>query len=272
MSVVTTLGRVVYTLPRIAEAGDPPCTDQWGATSTTNAPDARTFHTAVWTGTEMIIWGGADPAQNFNTGGRYNPSTDSWRATSTTNAPSARSFHTAVWTGNEMIVWGGGDVLNTGGRYNPTTNSWRATSTANAPTGREPHTAVWTGSEMIVWGGLGCNPDCLPLNTGGRYNPSTNSWTATSLTNAPTARWNQTAIWTGSEMIVWGGTSNGNPGLDTGGRYDPGHEYVDSHKLHQRAHCPNLSHGNLDRQRNDRLGRRGRRSCLPHATEHRPQI
>src|SRR5881394_1076329 len=37
MSVATTLGQVVYTLPEIANA----CTDQWGATSTANAPGAR---------------------------------------------------------------------------------------------------------------------------------------------------------------------------------------------------------------------------------------
>ena len=43
------------------------------------------------------------------------------------------------------------------------------------------------------------------LNTGGRYNPSTDSWTATSTTNAPSARADHTAVWTGSEMIVWGG-------------------------------------------------------------------
>ena len=33
-----------------------------------------------------------------------------------------------------------------------------------------------------------------------------NTWTATSTTNAPTARFGHTAVWTGSEMIVWGGT------------------------------------------------------------------
>src|SRR5947207_8563188 len=73
-------------------------------TSTMDAPSARRQHTAVWTGTEMIIWGGT----NDSTGGRYNPAVDMWTATSTTKAPSARTGHTAVWTGNEMIVWGGG--------------------------------------------------------------------------------------------------------------------------------------------------------------------
>jgi len=76
----------------------------------------------VWTGTEMIVWGGSDYISVFDTGGRYNSSTDSWTPTSTTNAPSGRVFHTAVWTGSEMIVWGGlnnnfVDRLNTGGRY-----------------------------------------------------------------------------------------------------------------------------------------------------------
>ena len=52
-----------------------------------------------------------------------------------------------------------------------------------------------------------------------RYNPSTDSWTATSTTNAPTGRYVHTAVWieTGSEMIVWGGIGGGN----TGGRYHP---------------------------------------------------
>ena len=64
-------------------------------------------HTAVWTGSEMIVWGGLSGADYLNTGGRYNPSTDNWTATSTTNAPDGRDVHTAVWTGSEMIVWGG---------------------------------------------------------------------------------------------------------------------------------------------------------------------
>src|SRR5437899_8411064 len=86
----------------------------------TNAPDARYYHTAVWTGSEMIAWGGIDLFDFFNTGGRYNPGTDSWTPTSTTGAPEARYSHTAVWSGTEMIVWGGTNNatdFNTGGRY-----------------------------------------------------------------------------------------------------------------------------------------------------------
>jgi len=61
-----------------------PNTDSWAATSTNNAPSARDSQTAVWTGTEMIVWGGEDFPNYFNTGGRYNPATDTWRASSTT--------------------------------------------------------------------------------------------------------------------------------------------------------------------------------------------
>jgi len=112
-----------YTLPNITTLPNGCVKDTWTATSTTNAPSARAGHTAVWTGSEMIVWGGgASGPVYFNTGERYNPSTDSWTATSTTNAPDARASQMAVWTGSEMIVWGGyngSNNLNTGGRYNP---------------------------------------------------------------------------------------------------------------------------------------------------------
>jgi hypothetical protein len=200
-----------YRLPQTSK-GDGRCIDDtW--TATAGPPDGRHNHTAVWTGTEMIIWGGG--AYGMSTGGRYSSITDTWTSTSTMNAPSARYDHTAVWTGTEMIVWGGGyPGTNTGGRYNPDTDSWTATSTTNAPTGRMNHTAVWTGTGMIVWGGW--DGFDISVDTGGRYNPNTDTWTATSTTNAPTERHNHTAVWAGSEMIVWGGYNTAH--LNTGGQ------------------------------------------------------
>jgi hypothetical protein len=127
-----------YTLPMITSPSGGCTDDTWTPTTTTNAPDARSDHTAVWTGSEMIVWGGSAGPPYFNTGGRYNPSTDSWTATSTSSAPAGRLFHTAIWTGSEMIVWGGfnGSFLDTGGRYNPNNDSWTTTSTTNAPSAR----------------------------------------------------------------------------------------------------------------------------------------
>ncbi|TLD43135.1 MAG: hypothetical protein JETT_0570 [Candidatus Jettenia ecosi] len=211
-----------YSLPEIAtEAPLPYAADTWSATPTDIAPDARFWHTAVWTGTQIIVWGGWNGNSNFNTGGRYNPATNSWSSTSTTGTPSGRYHHTAVWTGAEMIVWGGSDGssnLNTGGRYNPATNSWSSTSMAGAPAARDTHTAVWTSTEMIIWGG---SDGSKKFNTGGRYNPATDSWTSTSTTDVPVARSTHTTIWTGTEMIVWGGSGGSGNDFNTGGRYNP---------------------------------------------------
>ena len=47
-----------YSLPTISD-GVGGCTDDtWTAASTANAPEGRDLHTAVWTGSEMIVWGG----------------------------------------------------------------------------------------------------------------------------------------------------------------------------------------------------------------------
>jgi hypothetical protein len=97
-----------------------PSSDAWTATATTGAPSPRMSHAAVWTGSEMIVWGGLSGIVYLNSGGRYAPSTDSWTETTTTGAPSPRTSHAAVWTGSEMIVWGGRDgiaYLDSGGRY-----------------------------------------------------------------------------------------------------------------------------------------------------------
>jgi hypothetical protein len=86
-----------YRLPAISGEVNGCTDDTW--TGTAGPPDGREGHTAVWTGSEMIVWGGYG-GSFFNTGGRYNPATDSWTATNTANAPSGRSSHTAVWSGS----------------------------------------------------------------------------------------------------------------------------------------------------------------------------
>jgi len=85
-----------------------PSTDSWTSTSTAGAPCERRLHTAVWTGSEMIVWGGgSSDLSAWYTGGRYNPATDSWIETRRPVGPMGRRGQTGVWTGNEMIVWGG---------------------------------------------------------------------------------------------------------------------------------------------------------------------
>jgi hypothetical protein len=74
---------------------------------------------------------------------------------------------------------------------------------------------------MIVWGGDFCCPG-VDFDTGGRYNAGTDTWTTTTTANAPQARDSHTAVWTGNEMIIWGGgyfVGSNFIVLNTGGRY-----------------------------------------------------
>jgi hypothetical protein len=232
-----------YAVPSLPEGG---CVnDAWDLSILTSAQGLnratpRQLHTAVWTGAEMIVWGGWDGVTAFATGGRYDPATDTWALTSLTSGsgsfvPIARYRHTAIWTGTEMIVWGGvtaaGIALNSGGRYDPATDAWINSSLTNSsgtnlPSPRQLHTAIWTGTTMIVWGGTptaGANA----VNTGGIYDPAADAWllsalTNGALTNTPSARSEHSAVWTGSAMIVWGGMNTSGVTVKTGGIYDPG--------------------------------------------------
>ena len=173
-------------------------------------PDPRVGHSAVWTGSEMILWGGDDGARirSLNSGGRYDPLTDTWRTMSVAGVPSPRENHQAVWTGHEMIVWGGMYVtrdtdavlLNDGGRYDPAADTWTPISLVGAPPAGYNYASVWTGAELMVWNG----------SSGGRYNPMSDTWHSVSAVGAPSAG---TAVWTGTRMIVWG--------VAGGAQYDP---------------------------------------------------
>ena len=154
--------------------------------------------------------------------------TDTWTPITTTNVPLERDLHTAIWTGNEMIVWGGQDGLGNavyadGGKYDPVQDKWTpiaSFTTSNSAYGRNSHSAIWTGNQMIVWGG---DPHDLVsyLNDGGRYNLSNNTWTLLPVLNI-SPRWGHTSVWTGTEMIIWGGYNDyALISFNTGARYKP---------------------------------------------------
>jgi N-acetylneuraminic acid mutarotase len=203
----------------VAESATAVCNgdDTWDIGGIGSTPIPRLIHTAVWTGTEMIVWGGLDGITWLDDGGRYDPLTDTWQPLSTVAAPLARGEHSAVWTGDRMIVWGGsfnfGAPLNTGGSYDPLTDTWTSLSVLDVPQAREAHSAVWTGTEMIVWGGDDLTGDLV--GGGGAYNPSTDTWRTIQALGEPDLRAYHTALWTGSEMIIWGGWAS------SGAKYDP---------------------------------------------------
>ncbi|MBI5778036.1 MAG: hypothetical protein HZA49_01080 [Planctomycetes bacterium] len=210
----------------------------WSAVATTNAPNSRAFHSAVWTGDVMIIWGGK-AGSAFNTGGVYDPVLDEWRTSSEltnlrngthANTPSIRSKHMAFWTGPvsgtdswrmKMIVWGGDGGGTSGGIYDIAYDIWTPMATTNAPSQRWGFSSVWTGEgsetynkKIIIWGGYN---GTAPLGDGAIYNPAANTWATLSTTNAPSARMYHSGIWTGNKMFIWGGDGV----LQSGGAYDP---------------------------------------------------
>jgi len=200
--------------------------DTWRTISRQGSPELRYEHQSAWVAPYMVVWGGLDYFNDpINTGGRYDPARDVWLPMSTTGAPVARIAGTMTAAAGEVIIWGGDreNVLGftaSGARYNPVTDTWRPTADQEAPQRRERHSALWTGDRLIIWGGLtDVPPPHVVLDTGAAYDPLTDSWEALTGINAPSARRQHAAVWTGREMLILGGDSF--RALASGGKYDP---------------------------------------------------
>lgn len=182
----------------------------------------------------LFIWGGYDGSPPSSKGDgallRKSGGTWSWIQVNPTNAPGPRHAPCVVWTGSKVIVWGGynqasGTVLNNGKLYDPVTNTWSATfmSTTNAPTARTSASFCWTGTEMLVWGGFVDPNTNAATNTGAAYNPVTDQWRPLPSAGL-SVRYAACSEWTGSDFIVWAGTTY-NAGVytvvDDGARYSP---------------------------------------------------
>ncbi len=166
--------------------------------------DGRLGAAVVWTGEQLIVWGGEVAAAGLrpdrgwpttNAGGSYDPGTGLW--VSLPPAPlSARSDASALWTGAEMLVIGGGGP--DGAAYDPAARSWRELPLNPVPSNPA---AVWTGREAILFGG--------PGPSGVAYLPEANSWRSIATPEGSEAWIDPRAVWTGEEMIVWDVTLRG---------------------------------------------------------------
>jgi N-acetylneuraminic acid mutarotase len=182
-----------------------PTTDKWSALAATTLA-IRKNHSAIWTGTEMIIWGGYGQAVHA-TGAAYNPTTDSWRAIAA--PPSGfpqRHQHVAVWTGTEMLIAGGRQYSDSGettaaAAYDPATDTWRIL--APAPSSLLYHGVVWTGTEVLV------SASNLTVYS---YDPALDIWTTLTAPGTATSGTSGAAIWlqgllfTGAQTLFDPGT------------------------------------------------------------------
>lgn len=247
-----------------------------------SSPGSGSF---IWTGSEVIV-----PGDYSADGGIYHPCENSWRTLPASAfqryaAPllvssglvyfeTAPSFGTAApwrtrvslldfsapvwtdlpadgitptqkravfWTGQELLWWGGATATEApgenwtdhddGGVYDLATRRWHAISNAGAPAGRKIEgNAVWTGTELIVWGGEsavaapiaggtvgecfnGGNPECRRFGDGAIYDLGMDKWTPITLSGAPSARSAHLMFWTGTDVLVVGGSSYVGPDL-----------------------------------------------------------
>lgn len=201
----------------------PPTTTTIASTTTTTTPEAenvpfdvgplqaRRGHSVIWTGEEMIVWGGSVDDSNsaalpagFADGAAFDPATDTWRIIAP--APIApRHNHHAVWTGTEMLVVGGYGRLD-GAAYNPASDSWR--SIADIPLGLPSldrtigTSAVWTGEQLVVWK--------ISRDVVASYSPQDDEWEV--LPGVGINASSGVLRWTGQEVIALGRASRG-PGF-----------------------------------------------------------
>lgn len=196
-----------------------PETGTWRAMS--DPPIGQRFgHTAVWAGDRMIVWGGFIQVdedggfpyrEGFADGATYDPKLDRW--TQIPEAPIGRQENAnAVWTGTEMIIIGSqssddtqrsdGKIPISAAAFDPELGSWRLLAdVAVLPVsvyGFDTISAVWTGQAVVV-SGAAVGADAVAV-----YRPDIDEWDLVAIPLG--ARSGFSSVWTGNEVIFWGGT------------------------------------------------------------------
>jgi N-acetylneuraminic acid mutarotase len=186
----------------------------------------------VWTGRELIAWGGGCCGDAFSDGAAFDPATSTWRKLPA--SPLAGSAApVGAWTGHELVIVVGNDDpdgnpwparLARAAAYDPATNRWHRIPPLPAP--RNGAVAVWDGHEVLVLGGSAGGPRGKPApltRVGLAYDPATNRWRR--LPPMESGRIGAAVVWTGTRVLLWGGSETANGGPPTipphGLSYDP---------------------------------------------------
>ena len=214
------------------QAADPWRDFKSGWTKLPSPPVSQTDAATVWTGSELLLWGGCPESARECTGTRrgyeFDPSTGTWR--DMPPAPREGASPTrGVWTGGDAIFLDYGAAGTrahvTGQAFDPGSRTWRTLPPAPIPAASRAKyrdgTAVWTGSELIVCGGGA--PRGPGPRAGAAYDPVTNRWRR--LADAPIGLNLASGVWIGDEMLVFGSLLDGRNYATTrtsiGAAYDP---------------------------------------------------
>lgn len=180
-------------------------------------PSGRTSGSAVWTGSEVLYFGGWSGAA-LNTIVRYDPATG-LATTAQAHLPTARHWTSAVWSGQVAYVFGGVDTgqLDQVLRYDPALDQLTVLP-QRLPFGRSYTSAMWDGTAAYVIGGS------YALNTFTdqivRFDPAAGTVEVLAA-RLPAGRDSMALAWTGTVAYLFGGV--GRDGVHTDGvvRFDP---------------------------------------------------
>lgn len=153
----------------------------------------RAAHRQVWTGTEVLVFGGYGMASELSKGmAAYDPMLGTWR---TLAAPAEFRSEQVVWTGDRLLVLNFDGALHS---YDPLEDEWHRLQSSPIVGENRAMGMVWTGDVVYVPYALreGRSPQAV-------YDPEQDSWRE--LPNAPEGVGGQ-LLWTGEEVFVVGHT------------------------------------------------------------------
>lgn len=191
-----------------------------GWQSTTAAPIAgRTNHGAIWTGESMVVFGGEGTKGALGDGASYNPASKTWQMLPA-GPLSARRHPAMVWTGREVVIHGGIDAESAadGASFDPATSTWTSLPAAPLSARALPAYAYApTTHELVLFGGQDLNG---PRADGMAFNTETRTWR----TIAPSpmgARAFARGVWTGQQILFFGGLDESGKLTHDAATYDP---------------------------------------------------
>ena len=185
----------------------------------------------AWTGTEVLV---AQAGCCDDTGtvdlAAYDPAADAWHQLPPTPLTPRRGA-AGAWTGTEMVIAGGdanpeglasaATPATDGAAWDAATDTWHAIAPIPVPLAGYDPTAVWTGREVLVWS----SAPATSLGSGSEivlaYNPTTDTWRRLPGSGL-VPRQGALTVWTGKELVVWGGlSSDATTAYSDGARLDP---------------------------------------------------
>ena len=104
----------------------------------------RTGYDVVWSGTEMIVWGGIGEEGFLIDGAGFDPSSNEWRMLSP--PPIAEQPTTAAWAGEVMVVVSEEATL----IYDSRSDGWSVVADGRVPI-RDAPSPVWDGDYLYLW-------------------------------------------------------------------------------------------------------------------------